>query len=109
VSFFDSSSVPSLTGAKIGACLATGLPRWSFRVDKLRKSGQAEVEAAVKLADSAVEVCRRTDAKHRNHGYYWLIRRRARMLSKLGNPEQARAELTTLRDDLARTGVSKSD
>jgi hypothetical protein len=99
-----------ITGAKAAITVAHSEAESFYRLSetkrKLEKAKDADPEAALAHSDTALALFRSTHAPAFNLEYHALARDRSRWRERLGDTASARAELETMRDDLADRGVN---
>lgn len=108
----------TLAAAKTAARIArgVGLPFHDLDLDAnealpravLRRASSGDAEEALRLTGVAVETFQRHPSPALNITLERVVRTRADMLLRLGEPEQAQTELMALASDLAEGGVKPS-
>ena len=74
----------------------------------LLRASSGEAEQALRLTDIAVEMFQRHPSPRLNIALERVVRTRADMLLRLGEPERAHGEMMELASDLAKAGVKPS-
>jgi len=99
----------TLAGAAAATAVASSLeePFFSVRDGTLTKTADADIERALMLTEPAHELYRDRKEKSLNLPYHALVRSRARMLESIGEDEDAREEVATLREDLSNRDVNQ--
>ena len=99
----------TLAGAKAATTVAASLkkPFFSVRDGTLTEIEEAKPEEALQYTESARDIYQKREDKSLNIPYHELMRIRAELLKEVGEDEQARDEIETLRDDLADRGVNQ--
>ena len=72
------------------------------------RTAAADPKRALELTRPALQVLREQKGKEVNLALARVVRRRAEYHQAVGDPERARQELGTLRDDLAARGANAS-
>jgi hypothetical protein len=78
------------------------------RQSKIVRTAAADPKRALELTRPALQVLREQKGKEVNLALARVVRRRAEYHQAVGDPERARQELGTLRDDLAARGANAS-
>ena len=99
---FVARTPDSLGGARVATILSDGLARPFFEIDRehkrLRQVHARDLEASLELSSKALTTVGQAEGFELAHNA--LVRQRAPLLDELGQREQARAELVSLRDKL---------
>jgi hypothetical protein len=99
----------SVVGAKIAEVVAQGVGRPFFRIedDQLTQTHEGDPQRAVELTTPAREFFRREERRELNLDYHRLVRQRSEYLTAMGETEQAKEELSDLREHLAALDVNE--
>jgi len=101
----------SLLRANTAIALAQGISRPFFRIAdpksaKVVMAAKADPKAALELTEPALKFLRQKKDKLLNLAYARVVRRRAEYHVAAGAPDQAKRELSTLQNDLAKRGAN---
>src|SRR5918996_1055724 len=96
-------------GAKTAEVVAQGVGRPFFRIEdnQLTETHAGDPQRAVDLTTPAREFFRRDERRELNLDYHRLARQRSEYLTTMGETEQAKEELSELREDLAARDVNE--
>ena len=96
-------------GAKTAEVVAQGVGRPFFRIEdnQLTETHAGDPQRAVDLTTPAREFFRRDQRRELNLDYHRLARQRSEYLTTMGETEQAKEELSELREDLAARDVNE--
>lgn len=99
----------SMLGVRVRAALANSLARPFYGVQDgvIQRIQDAAPEEALRLIDPAVRRLKREKSPALNLTYRHLAEKRAELRTLLGQIEEARRELATLRRDLEKLGVNR--
>jgi hypothetical protein len=97
----------TLAAAKTAARIAYGVgqPFHDITADCVRCTTEGDVKDALQLTGLAMKTFHEQPSKDLNLTIERVIRARSGLLQRMGNPEQARAEMMALAGDLDRGGV----
>jgi hypothetical protein len=98
----------TLVGAKVASALSMSEAEPFYRLGtehRLERAREPDPAKALALSQQAVAVYRRNPEKALNLGYRRAVDHHARLLVEAGQPDQARAEVATMAEDLAKRGV----
>lgn len=99
----------SVLGAKAATAVANSVaqPFFSIRDQKLIKIHEQKPQEALALTEPALKVYKEEKTRSLNLTYHNLVRQRVACLTKIGNNDEARSELATLRKDLKARGANE--